>query len=222
MKKLFIIGAGGFGRETAWLVERINKVTPLWEIEGFLDDNEILHGTVQDGYPVLGGCSSLKKVKEEIYVVVAIGSPGAKKAVVEKLTEYEHVHFVTLTDPSVICSERVEIGEGSIICAGTILTTDLRIGKHVIINLDCTVGHDVAIGDYTTIYPSANISGNVTVGEGAELGTGTQIIQGKCIGDRTVLGAGAVVIKDIDSDCTAVGSPAKVVKYRGARLGVGG
>lgn len=25
MKDLYIIGAGGFGREVAWLVERINK-----------------------------------------------------------------------------------------------------------------------------------------------------------------------------------------------------
>lgn len=219
MNKLVIVGAGGFGRETAWLAERINKISPNWEIKGFLDDNEALHGTVQGGYPVLGGCSYLKEVKEEIYVVVAIGSAGVKKAVVNKLAEYAHIHFATLIDPSVICSERVEIGEGSIICAGTILTTDIRIGKNVIINLDCTVGHDAVIGDYATIYPSVNISGNVTVGEEAELGTGAQIIQGKCIGDRTVLGAGAVVVKDIDSDCTAVGCPAKVVKYHRDRNG---
>lgn len=67
MRRLFIIGAGGFGRETAWLAERINKISPTWEIKGFLDDNEALHGTVQDGYPVLGGCSYLKEAKEEIY-----------------------------------------------------------------------------------------------------------------------------------------------------------
>lgn len=209
MKKLFIVGAGGFGRETAWLAERINEISPIWEIKGFLDDNEVLHGTVQDGYLVLGGCNYLKNVKEEIYVVVAIGSAGVKKAVVDKLTEYAHIHFATLIDPSVICSERVKIGEGSIICAGTILTTDIRIGKHVIINLDCTVGHDAVIGDYTTIYPSVNISGNVTVGEEAELGTGAQIIQGKCIGDRTILGAGAVVVKDTEKAGVYIGVPAR-------------
>ncbi len=213
MKKLFIIGAGGFGREIAWLAERINKIFQVWEIEGFLDDNEALHGTMQDGYPVLGGCNYLKDVKEEVYAVAAIGSARVKKAVVDRLAEYRYVRFATLIDPSVIHSGRVEIGEGSIICAGTILTVDIRIGKHVIINLDCTVGHDAEIGNYTTIYPSVNISGNVTVGEEAELGTGTQIIQGKRIGDRAVLGAGTVVIRDIESDCTAVGSPAKVVKY---------
>lgn len=209
MRKLFIIGAGGFGRETAWLAERINEIAPVWEIRGFLDDNEALHGIVQDGYPVLGGCSYLKDLKEKVYAVVAIGSAGVKKAVVDKLREYGHVHFATLVDPSVICSRWVDIGEGSIVCAGTILTTDIRIGKHVIINLDCTVGHDAVIGDYTTIYPSVNISGNVTVGEGVELGTGVQIIQGKRIGDRTVLGAGAAVVKNIEESGTYVGVPAR-------------
>lgn len=216
MKKLFIIGAGGFGRETAWLAERINEASPAWDIKGFLDDNEELHGTVQDGYPVLGGCSHLRDMKEDVYAVVAIGSAVAKREIADKMAGYRHVHFATLIDPSVIRSGRVEIGVGSIICAGTILTTDIRIGKHVIINLDCTVGHDAVIGDYATVYPSANISGNVTVGEEAELGTGAEIIQGKRIGDRAVLGAGAVVIRDIESDCTAVGSPAKVVKHHRA------
>ena len=213
MDKLFIVGAGGFGREIVWLVERINAISQTWEIKGLLDDNESLHGTLQDGYPVLGGCSYLRDLKEDVYAVVAIGSARVKKAVAERLAGYGHVHFATLIDPSVICSGRIEIGEGSMICAGTILTTDIRIGKHVILNLDCTVGHDAVIGDYTTVYPSVNISGNVTVGEESELGTGAQVIQGKRIGTRTVIGAGAVVVRDIESDCTAVGCPAKAVKY---------
>lgn len=213
MKKLYIIGAGGFGREVLWLVKRINKAVPAWEMAGFLDDNELFHGTLQDGHPVLSGCSYLKDLREDVYVVVAIGSARGRRKVVEKLMEYEKVHFATLVDPSVLCSEYVEIGEGSILCAGTILTTDIVIGKHVIINLDCTVGHDAVISDYVTIYPSVNISGGVTVGEASELGTGANLIQGKKIGERAIIGAGAVVINDIVDDCTAVGSPARVVKY---------
>ena len=46
-----------------------------------------------------------------------------------------------------------------------------------------------------------------------ELGTGMQIIQGKAIGDYSIIGAGAVVVKDIPARCTAVGSPAKPIKY---------
>lgn len=83
----------------------------------------------------------------------------------------------------------------------------------MIINLDCTLGHNDVIGDFVTIYPSVNGSGNVSVGECCELGTGMQIIQGKSIGDYSIVGAGAVVVKNIPSKCTAVGSPAKPIKF---------
>ena len=108
----------------------------------------------------------------------------------------------------------MKIGDGSIICAGTIATVDIEIGKHVIVNLDCTIGHDAKLEDYVTVYPSVNISGFVTVGEETEIGTGTQIIQGIKIGRESIIGAGAVVLKELPEKCTAVGSPAKVIKFR--------
>lgn len=219
MKKLFIVGSGGFGREVLWLAKRINEECirvgkkPEWDIVGFIDDNESLHGTVQDGYPVLGGCGYLVNLNVDVHVVIAIGSARVKKLVAGKLAAYQHIHFATLIDPAAIISDRVQMGEGCIICAGSILTVDIKIGNHVIINLDCTLGHDDVVGDYVTIYPSVNVSGNVEVGEGAELGTGMQIIQGKRIGKQSIIGAGAVVVKDIPEKCTAVGSPAKPIKF---------
>ena len=213
LKKLYIVGSGGFGREILWLAKRINDVRPVWNIMGFLDDDEALHGRQQDDYPVLGGCSYLETTQESVYVVVAIGSAKTKKKVVEKLSQYDNVKFATLIDPSVILSDRVKIGEGCMICAGTIITVDVVIGKHVIVNLDCTLGHDDVIGNYVTVYPSVNVSGIVNVGDEAELGTGAQIIQGKTIGKKSILGAGAVVVHDIPENCVAVGSPAKPIKY---------
>ena len=219
MKKLFIVGCGGFGREVLWLAKRINaeyihsRKNPEWEIAGFIDDNELFHETTQDGYPVLGGCDYLFNLNEDVYAVIAIGSAKVKKVVAGKLAAYQHVHFATLIDPSAIISDRVQIGVGCVVCAGSILTVDITIGNHVIINLDCTLGHDVIIRDYVTIYPSVNISGNVEVGGEAELGTGAQIIQGKQIGKQSIIGAGAVVVKDIPEKCTAVGSPAKPIRF---------
>lgn len=213
MKKLFIVGSGGFGREVLWLAKRINEVQKTWDIQGFIDDNETLHGSMQDNYPIIGGCDYLEKLNEDAYVVIAIGCARVKRTVAERLSQYGNIHFATLIDPLVILSDRIKIGEGSIICAGTIMTVDIAIGKHVIINLDCTVGHDDVIGDYVTVYPSVNISGNVTVGNESELGTGSQIIQGKTIGQQSIIGAGSVVIRDIPDKCTAVGSPAKPIKF---------
>lgn len=214
MKKLYIIGAGGFGREVAWLVERINNVEPVWELQGFLDDNQEKHGTMEGRHPVVGGCELLGQLKDEAWVVCAVGSAAVRKQIIERVQQYDTVRFATLIDPSVLYSSSVMVGEGSIICAGTILTVDITIGRHVIINLDCTVGHDAQIEDFVTIYPSVNVSGCAIVEQGVELGTGAQIIQGKRIGQETILGAGAVVVKDLPDRCTAVGAPAKVVKYR--------
>lgn len=214
MKELYIVGAGGFGREVAWLVERINQSGKEWELKGFLDDNERLHGGEEGGYPVVGGIDYLEKLSKTIWVICAVGAASVRRKIIEKLEKIEKVRFATLIDPSVLLSRRVKIGDGSIICAGTIATVDIEIGKHVIVNLDCTIGHDAKLEDYVTVYPSVNISGFVTVGEETEIGTGTQIIQGIKIGRESIIGAGAVVIKELPEKCTAVGSPAKVIKFR--------
>jgi len=210
MKDLYIIGAGGFGREVAWLVERLNNVKPTWNLKGFIDDNENLWGTNEGDYKVYGGCEYLKSLGE-VYAVCAVGAARVRKIIIEKFSSSE-VKFATVVDPSVIISNKVEIGEGTIICAGTIITVDVIIGNHVIINLDCTIGHDDVIEDFVTLYPSVNVSGNVLLGECSELGTGMQIIQGKKVTPNTIIGAGAVVVKSIDEPGTYVGSPAKKIK----------
>lgn len=212
VKDLYIIGSGGFGREVAWLVNRINDQTPSWNLLGFLDDDKSKAGTVVDDYTVIGGTDVLKESDREVYVVCAIGSARVRKALIERLSHFSNVRYATLIDPGAILSDRVTIGEGTIICAGSILTVDITIGKHVIINLDCTVGHDTVIENFVTMYPSVNLSGMVQVGESTEMGTGAQVIQQKKIGAQSVIGAGAVVIRDIPDSCTAVGNPAKVIK----------
>lgn len=213
MNDLIIIGASGFGREVAWLVERINSVRATWNLLGFIDDNPQLTGSTINGYRVLGTTDDIEQYLDAYYVC-AIGSSMVRESIVRRISNtYKDIKFATLIDPSVISSDLVSIGEGSIVCAHTILTVNLSLGKHVIINLDCTVGHDAILGDYVTLYPSVNVSGATEIGRCSELGTGMQIIQGKKVGNCSIVGAGAVVIKDIPDNCTAVGSPAKPIKY---------
>lgn len=158
---------------------------------------------------MLGGCEYLKQQKDA-YAVCAVGNAKLRRQIFEKLSS-SGVQFATIIDPSVILSKRISIGEGTIIGAGTIAIVDIKIGKHVIINLDCTLEHDDVIEDFLTIYPSVNLSGNVMVGECCELGTGAQIIQGKKIESHTIIGAGAVVVKNIDERGTYVGCPVKKI-----------
>ena len=213
MKDLIIIGASGFGREVAWLVERINKMEPTWNLLGFVDDNEKIHGKSINSYNVLGGCDCLSNYPDA-YIVCAVGASKIRKMIIDKVKKmYPYAKFATLIDHTVEISNYLNIGEGSIICAHTILTVNIEVGKHVILNLDCTVGHDAILHDFVTVYPNVNISGNTEIGMCSELGTGTQIIQGKKIGANTIVGAGSVVVKDIPDSCTAVGCPAKPIKF---------
>lgn len=210
-KDLYIIGAGGFGREVAWLVRRINTKHSIWNVKGFIDDNPALLGQIQDGYRVIGNCEDLIRLSTlNTYCVCAIGRAITRKRIIEKIDG--KVKFATVIDPSAIISESVSIGEGTIICAGTIITVDEKIGNHVIINLDCTIGHDDVIDDFVTLYPSVNVSGNCKLGMCVEMGTGSQIIQGLRVGTGTIVGASACVVKDLPENVTAVGCPAKVIK----------
>ena len=212
MKNLIIIGASGFGREVAWLVERINKVNPTWNLMGFIDDAPEMQGELVNGYAVLGTTEDVSKF--DAHYVCAIGSAKTRELIINRIAETKKdIQFATLIDPSVEMSELIKVGEGTIICAHCILTVNIEIGKHVIINLDCTVGHDAILHDFVTLYPSVNVSGITNIGHCSELGTGVQIIQGKMVGNYSIVGAGAVIIKDIPDKCTAVGSPAKPIKF---------
>lgn len=144
-------------------------------------------------------------MRRRIWTVCAIGAAAVRERVIHKVASFKNVRFATLIDPSVMMSSRIMLGEGTIVCAGTICTVDITIGRHVIINLDCTIGHDAIIEDLVTIYPSVNVSGCAVIKKGVELGTGSQIIQGKKVGSGTIVGAGAVVTKDLPENCTAVG-----------------
>lgn len=212
MKDLIIIGSGGLGRETVWTAERINSVSPEWNILGFIDDNIQVQGQLVDGYKVIGTTAAVEKYKDA-YFVCAVGSARIRRRIVDKIKSIGDVKFATLVDPSCVCSrERLDIGEGCIICGNTYVTLDIKIGNHVYIGGNATVGHDSRIDDFVTVYPGANISGSTYLGSGCEMGTGSRIIQGLSVGMNTIVGAGAVVVKNLPPECTAVGVPAKPIK----------
>lgn len=213
MKDLIIFGASGFGREVAWMVERMNAVTPTWNLLGFMDDDDSIQGNEINGYKVLGKMCDIIEYPDA-YFVCAVGASRVREKIINGMKSINSaIKFGTVIDPSVERSDLVSIGEGCIICAHTIVTVNISIGNHVIINLDCTIGHDAILQDFVTLYPSVNVSGNTHIGHAVELGTGMQIIQGNRIGDYSLVGAGAVIVKDIPEKCTAVGSPAKPIRF---------
>jgi len=212
LKNIAVFGAGGFGLEVAMLIEQINNVSNEWNLIGFFDDG-VEAGTFVNGYPVLGGVRELCGWKGKLHLSLALGVPKTKKAVFEKIKN-ENITYPTLIHPNVISGkpEYVKLGEGCIVCAGNIITTNIEIGKHVILNLACTVGHETKIGDFSSFMPTCNISGEVAIGESTFWGTGAKIINRTKIGSNVIVGAGAVITADIPDNVIAVGVPAKVIK----------
>ena len=209
MKDIAIFGAGGFGREVLALIKDINLITPIWNIVGFFDDG-YEEGKVFNGFPNLGGIEQLNQWKTPLSVAVAFGSPAIRRKIVEKIAN-PLVDYPSMIHPSAWIGDQeyVEIGKGCILCAGVMITTNVRIRDFVILNLQCTVGHDAVIEDYAALMPSVNVSGEVTIGPGVYVGTGAQISNQVSIGEDTVVGAGAVVVKNLPANCMAVGVPAR-------------
>lgn len=207
---IYIIGAGGFGREVLWLIREINAQAPRFEVLGFVDDNESLHGESLCGVPVVGGDEVLAEAKD-VAVAIGIGIPSVKRKIIERLKS-RPLQFPSLIAPDVKMSEYIEVGQGAVVTSGCIFTTQISVGDFAMINLGCTIGHDVKIGTGVTISPGANVSGYVTIGDFSDIGTNTTIIPGISIGEDAIIGAGAVVIRDIPARATAVGNPAKVIK----------
>lgn len=207
MKNIVIVGASGFAQEIKWLIDRINFVTPCWNFLGYIDKKANVGN-------VIGDDAYLHSYSKKLHVVIAIADTALRSRLAEFFRDNRMLKFPNLIDPSVILSESVLMGEGNVICAGSILTVGVRLGDFCIMNLDCTVGHEVVMEDFVTVNPGVNISGNVRLAKGVNLGTGSQILQGRYIGANTVIGAGSVVLEDLPNDCTAVGVPAKIIKDR--------
>ncbi len=212
MKNIAIAGAGGFGREVKTIIDSINQIVKEYEFIGFFDDGVSI-GSIVNGFPVLGGIEEINNITEPLALAIAIGDPKVKRKVVKKITN-PLISYPTLIHPNVlVSSDGIEIGEGCIICGGTIITCNIIIEKFVILNLSCTVGHDTIIEKFSSFMPAVNISGEVIIREGVYVGTGTKIINQVEIGENAIIGAGAVVAKSLPPNCTAVGIPAKAIKF---------
>jgi sugar O-acyltransferase (sialic acid O-acetyltransferase NeuD family) len=206
---ILVYGAGGFAREVAWLVETCGEP---YRCIGFIDDDEALHGESLNDYPVMGLDTAFERYPGAA-VVPALGNPGARQVVMQKAIA-TGFSTETVIHPKTERSAWLDVGAGTVICAGCTLTTNIALGEYVQINLHCTIGHDAILDDYVTLAPGVHVSGCVHIERSAYIGTGAVIINGTrnepiIIGARAIVGAGACVTKSIPADTTAVGVPAK-------------
>lgn len=209
----YVFGAGGAGREVAWVARE--SLGPEATIRHLVDAPEFLDaarpGTdiaLLDALPAGSGAP----------FVVALGEPLLREQFADAC-ESRGLRPVSLLHPGVALSPRTWFGEGSIVCAGSILTVDIRIGRHVYVNVGCTLSHDVTVGDFSTLSPGVRICGHVSIGRSVFVGAGATVINGTpdrplCIGDGATIAAGACVIGSVEPGTTVAGVPAKLLRRR--------
>jgi len=214
LKDIAIYGAGGFGRELACSINKINEIEPTWNLVGFFDDGVEKGKMVSHFGSVLGGMQELNAWSSKISVVVAIGNPNTVKKVVEKIAN-TNVEFPNLIYPDILYTDKetLSIGKGNIIQGGCIFTCDVKLGDFNVLNGANVLGHDVKIGSYNTLMPGVRISGEVTMDDCNFFGVNSVVLQQIKIKSNVRLAAGSVLMTKPKENSLYIGVPAKREKF---------
>jgi sugar O-acyltransferase (sialic acid O-acetyltransferase NeuD family) len=197
---LFVVGAGGLGRETLDAALAAGA-----DVDGFLDD--ALAGTTVRGLRVLPPVSAPSGAA----YVVGIAAPDARSRL-SALLDGAGLSATTVVHPRSVVGPETTMGEGCVVLAQAHVSSSIRIGRHSHVHYNATVGHDAVIGDYVTVYPGANVSGAVRLGDGVTVGSNAVVLQGRTVEAGAFVGAGAVVTHDVAPGCVVVGNPARELR----------
>ncbi|MDO4993553.1 MAG: serine acetyltransferase [Bacteroidales bacterium] len=211
-KDIIIFGAGGFGREVASMIKRINANTPTWTLLGFVDDDSVHHpiGSRNEYGEILGDSNYLNSLKVPTCVTIAISNPHSVKKIVEKLSNplLEFPNLIA-ADAAILDKDNFNMGYGNILCSFVSMSCHVKLGNFNVFNNRCSVGHDAVIGDFNAFMTATRISGGTTIGTLNSFGANSVLLQGLTVGENTTIGAGSVVMRKTKNGFTYIGNPAK-------------
>lgn len=191
--KLAIFGYGGHAREVAAQMDV--------EVTFFVDDDYVNEFTK----PI----SSFNP--QEFRMMVAVGDSKERKKIVDKLPK-ETTYYTFIHPTALIMSDDIVIGQGSFIGANCILTTNIVLGEHTLLNRGVQIGHDSVIGHFFSAMPGVVVSGNVLIGDSVYMGNNSSVKEKISICDKVIIGSNGCVVKNIISSGVYVGVPVKKIK----------
>jgi sugar O-acyltransferase (sialic acid O-acetyltransferase NeuD family) len=210
LRPLLLVGGGGLARE---VLAAVRLLPQQWKPIGALDDEPSRHGADVDGLPVLGGLELIDELSGAAVVACVANAhrPEGRLSLVRRLG-LPNERWATVVHPAASVPESSVLGPGTVLLAGVVVTTPLRIGAHVVAMPHVLITHDDEIADGVTFAGGAKLGGSVTVGECAYLGQGCSVREKLSIGAGAVVGMGSVVLHDVPAGEVWAGVPARRIR----------
>lgn len=117
-----------------------------------------------------------------------------------------------LVHPHASIAPSANIDQGCHILAGSVIGSDVKLKRCVIVNTSASVDHECHLKEGVHIAPGVTLCGCVVVDSYSLVGPGSVVLPHIKIGSNSIIGAGSVVTRDIPDNVIVWGSPAKVVK----------